>query len=120
MISKVEVIEHPDDIVKSIPVLLPQVLQDPHFHQGLSMEPLLIPDQKMKPFHNSVLSRITLPHPLSKKKSAFPVPDYFDGDLLPRLVIVGSNHLPETPPSNHLQYLVAVRQVIVQDLRGAE
>lgn len=49
-------------------------------------------------------------------KSLF-VADDFDCDILVRFVVEGSNHLPEAPLSNHLQDLVTVTNVIVDNLR---
>lgn len=44
VVAEVEVVQHVDDVVTAVLVLLPQMVQYPDFHQGLVMEPLLVPD----------------------------------------------------------------------------
>lgn len=43
MVAEVEVVEHVDDIVRTVSVLLAQMVQDANLYQCLVVEPLLIP-----------------------------------------------------------------------------
>lgn len=44
MISEVDVVQHVNDVVRSISVLLSQLIENSDFDQGLMMEALLIAD----------------------------------------------------------------------------
>lgn len=44
MVPEVEVVQHMNHVVGLILILQPEMVQHPHFHQRLVMEPLLIPD----------------------------------------------------------------------------
>lgn len=44
MIPEVEIVEHVDDVMRIVRVLLTQLVQDAHLHQRLVMEPLLVPN----------------------------------------------------------------------------
>lgn len=85
MISEVEILEHVDDVVTAIFILLSDVIQNAHFNQRLMVESFLVSDQ-------------------------------FDGYVFVGHVVQGAYHLSETALSNHLQDLVTISYVIVQDL----
>lgn len=85
MVAEVKVVQHVDDVVRVIHVLLPQLIQNAHLDQGLLVEPLLIPDD-------------------------------LDGHVLVRLVIERPHHLPKAALADQLENLVAIRDVVMDDL----
>lgn len=85
MVAEVEIVQHVDDVMRVIGVLLAQLVQDANLDQRLVMEPLL-------------------------------VPDYLDGHVLVGFVVQGPNDLAEAALANHLEDLVAVRDVVMDHL----
>lgn len=85
VIPEVKILQHVDDIVTTILVLLPDVIQNSHLNQCLMVESLL-------------------------------VSDYLDGDMLVGHMIQGPYHLSKAAFSDHLQDLVAISYMVVQDL----
>lgn len=48
MATEIKVVQHVDDVVQSVFVTPPQMVQNADFHQSLVMEPLLIPAKEIK------------------------------------------------------------------------
>ena len=86
MIPEVKVIEHVNNVVRSVAVLLAQLIQDSHLDQCLVVESFLVADD-------------------------------FDGHVQSSFVVQCTNHLAKTAFANHLQYLVAIADVVVNDLK---
>lgn len=89
MIPKVEIVEHVNDIVRLISILLAQFVENAHLYECLMMESLLIAND-------------------------------FDCHILIGFMIQCTNDLSETSFANHLQYLVAIANVIMNDLEIAK
>lgn len=89
MVAKIERVQHVDDVMRTICVLLAQLIEQSHLDQSLMME-------------------------------AFLVADDLDGDVLAGHVIDGAHHLAEAALADDLEDLVAIRDVIVHDLRASE
>lgn len=85
VVPEVEILQHVDDIVSAVLVLLPDVIQDANFYKSLVMEALLIPDD-------------------------------LDGHVLVGHVVQGAYHLAKASFADHLEDLVPIGYVIVQDL----
>lgn len=67
MIAEIEIVQHVDDIVGVIHILLAQLVQDPHLDQCLVMESLLIPDY----LNGHVLIRLMVQSSNNLTKAAF-------------------------------------------------
>lgn len=86
MVPEVKVIEHVNNVVRSVAVLLAQFVQNAHLDQCLMMKALL-------------------------------VANYFDGHVKSSFVVQRTNHLTKTAFANHLENLVAIADVVVNDLK---
>jgi hypothetical protein len=89
VVPEVEVIQHVDNVVRSVGVFLAQLVENAHLDQRLMMKSLLVADD-------------------------------FDCDILIGFVVHGSNDLPERALTDHLEYLVAIADVIMDDLRVSD
>lgn len=70
VVAEVEVLQHVYHIVAAVRILLPQVVQDPHFYQRLVVKSLLIP-LKQNIMMTTDLHSYQIPwDTLSKKKSS--------------------------------------------------
>lgn len=86
MIPKVEVVQHVNDVVRSVGILFAEFIENSNLDEGLMVEALLVAND-------------------------------FDCDVMIRFVVQCANHLAEASLSNHFQDLVAVTNVIVNDLK---
>jgi hypothetical protein len=87
VISKVEIVEHVNNVVRLIGVLFAQLIENANLNKSLMMETLLVTNN-------------------------------FDCHILIGFVIQCPDDLTKATLADHFEYLVAIADVIVNDLKG--
>jgi len=98
MIPKVEIIQHVNNVVRSIAVLLAQFIENPNLHQGLVMEALLVSND----FYRNVLISFVIQGSYHLPKASFA--NHFK-DLKTIADVIVNNLKQQTREQKHNKHL---------------